>query len=258
MAITLGLVDSVDDNGVYVTMPGSRGVLRGPYQTLQSVGAGDRVLIVTTDDGEDVIVGQAAAIRPRSTPATSTDNAVPRFDGTGGALQNSGVTIDDNGDVTGVRNLHASGAANYIRVSSTTVGASAYLDGGASGQWSQVMYRTIVAGVPKNRWALWKTDTSESGSDAGSNLKLTRYNDAGSSLGDALTITRSSGKVTIHTVGATAGLEFGSSSARIMSGTGSPEGVVTAPVGSLWLRTDSSTSLYVKQTGTGNTGWVAK
>ncbi len=42
------------------------------------------------------------------------------------------------------------------------------------------------------------------------------------------------------------------------SGTGSPEGVMTAPVGSLFQRTDSATSLYVKQTLTGNTGWVAK
>lgn len=44
------------------------------------------------------------------------------------------------------------------------------------------------------------------------------------------------------------------------SGTGSPETVVTAPVGSLYSRTDggAGTSLYVKESGTGNTGWVAK
>jgi hypothetical protein len=44
------------------------------------------------------------------------------------------------------------------------------------------------------------------------------------------------------------------------SGTGTPEGAVTAPVGSLYTRTDggASTTLYVKETGTGNTGWVAK
>ncbi|MEY2886280.1 MAG: Gordonia phage Sour [Actinomycetota bacterium] len=46
----------------------------------------------------------------------------------------------------------------------------------------------------------------------------------------------------------------------ITTGTGTPEGVVTAPIGSLHLRTDggASTTLYVKQSGTGNTGWVAK
>lgn len=43
-------------------------------------------------------------------------------------------------------------------------------------------------------------------------------------------------------------------------GTGSPEGVVTARVGSFFSRTDggAGTSFYVKESGTGNTGWVAK
>lgn len=46
----------------------------------------------------------------------------------------------------------------------------------------------------------------------------------------------------------------------IYGGAGTPEGVVTAPVGSLFLRSDGSTSttLYVKTSGTGNTGWTAK
>lgn len=46
----------------------------------------------------------------------------------------------------------------------------------------------------------------------------------------------------------------------IYSGTGTPESVVTAPVGSLFLRRDggAGTTLYVKQSGTGNTGWVGK
>lgn len=44
------------------------------------------------------------------------------------------------------------------------------------------------------------------------------------------------------------------------SGPGTPEGAVTAPVGSLYSRTDggAGTSLYVKQSGSGNTGWVGK
>lgn len=55
--ITLGLVDSVDANGVYVTMPGSKGVLRGPYKALSTVAAGTTVLVTSTDDGEQVVVG---------------------------------------------------------------------------------------------------------------------------------------------------------------------------------------------------------
>jgi hypothetical protein len=46
-------------------------------------------------------------------------------------------------------------------------------------------------------------------------------------------------------------------SSGIFSGTGSPDGVVTASVGSMYLRTDGSSGqiLYVKSNGTGNTGW---
>lgn len=44
------------------------------------------------------------------------------------------------------------------------------------------------------------------------------------------------------------------------AGLGTPEGSVTAPVGSLYSRTDggAGTSLYVKESGSGNTGWVGK
>ncbi len=44
-----------------------------------------------------------------------------------------------------------------------------------------------------------------------------------------------------------------------LTGTGSPESVVTAAVGSIFHRTDggASTTLYVKESGSGNTGWVA-
>jgi len=44
------------------------------------------------------------------------------------------------------------------------------------------------------------------------------------------------------------------------AGAGSPEGVLVAPVGSLYSRTDggAATSFYVKESGVGNTGWVAK
>lgn len=43
-------------------------------------------------------------------------------------------------------------------------------------------------------------------------------------------------------------------------GSGSPEGAVTAPVGAIYHRTDggANTSLYVKESGAGNTGWVGK
>lgn len=46
----------------------------------------------------------------------------------------------------------------------------------------------------------------------------------------------------------------------VATGTGSPNGVVTAAVGALYVDTagGAGTTLYVKESGTGNTGWVAK
>lgn len=46
---------------------------------------------------------------------------------------------------------------------------------------------------------------------------------------------------------------------RFQWGTGTPEGVVTAGVGSVFVRDDGAagTTFYVKETGAGNTGWFA-
>lgn len=47
----------------------------------------------------------------------------------------------------------------------------------------------------------------------------------------------------------------------ILTGSGTPEGVITASPPCVWLRTDggASTTLYVKESGVNtNTGWVAK
>ena len=43
-------------------------------------------------------------------------------------------------------------------------------------------------------------------------------------------------------------------------GEGSPEGAITAPVGSVYRRKDggANTSIYVKESGVGNTGWIGK
>jgi len=51
----------------------------------------------------------------------------------------------------------------------------------------------------------------------------------------------------------------GTTKPAVCQGKGTPEGAVTAPVGSVFMRSDGGalTSFYVKQTGTGNTGWLA-
>lgn len=49
------------------------------------------------------------------------------------------------------------------------------------------------------------------------------------------------------------------SAGNVKRGTGSPEGAATGNVGDVYMRTDGSTgtAFYVKETGTGNTGWRA-
>jgi hypothetical protein len=84
----------------------------------------------------------------------------------------------------------------------------------------------------------------------------------GASVVDPLTNnTGSLGNSSLKWAGAYATTFFvGPSSVKFTSGSGTPENAVTAPVGSLFTRTDggANTTLYVKESGTGNTGWVAK
>ena len=57
-----------------------------------------------------------------------------------------------------------------------------------------------------------------------------------------------------------AGVRSDASGVIWTSGSGSPEGVLSAPIGSIYTRTDGSTgtTLYVKESGAGSTGWAAK
>lgn len=56
------------------------------------------------------------------------------------------------------------------------------------------------------------------------------------------------------------GSSGGSDVIYVKYGSGTPESSTTANIGSLYLRTDGSSgsTLYVKESGTGNTGWVAQ
>jgi len=80
--------------------------------------------------------------------------------------------------------------------------------------------------------------------------------------GDGTSTTRmilNAGTGDITTVGGK--LIFGAAADQhVIAGTGSPEGVVTANPGSMYLNRSggAGTTLYVKETLTGNTGWVAK
>lgn len=147
-------------------------------------------------------------------------------------------------------NLENTGAGSrFLAAQSTDNNGHVYVSG-ANGFVSQVELRT--GGVA--RWAIRKENTTESGSDAGSNLVINRYSDAGTLLGTALSVVRSTGRVIVGSVGASAGIELGSSGPRIMSGSGNPEGTVDAPIGSEWR--DTATGIRYDKMSSGTTGWA--
>lgn len=75
---------------------------------------------------------------------------------------------------------------------------------------------------------------------------------------DSNAVIRHAGAIMISTT--SNGFTIDNTQTGIFVGSGTPEGAITSVVGSLYLRTDggAGTTLYVKQSGSGNTGWVGK
>ena len=224
------------------------GVLQHPDSVTENVTLNDDGSVSVSElngrDPDNLVAG----------PASATDNALVRFDGTGGkTVQGSGITVDDSGNFTS--DLTISKAAATVRLTSAS-GAAYLACNRVAGQIGGLRLETSGA----LRWLFAVNNASESGSNAGSDFVLGNYTDAGTSIGNVLSVQRSTGKFQLVNVGASAGLELGVSGPRVMSGTGSPEGVVTAPVGSMWTDEAATTGAirWIKATGTGNTGWVVE
>lgn len=112
-------------------------------------------------------------------------------------------------------------------------------------------------------------DTTNGGSNPGGNAGLYIYNTSVSGDGSSPITIRLADWQCVRFPNYADALEFfnsrqfavaPTSTISSLYGAGSPEGVVVANIGQLYTRTDGSTSttLYIKESGTGNTGWVAK
>lgn len=101
-------------------------------------------------------------------------------------------------------------------------------------------------GISEKNW-LSTTPTTVNGGSLGAGWFLSSRAYTGSGRGVAIEHTGSLAQLRLNGV-------------LIRAGTGSPEGALTAPIGSLFLRSNggANTAMYVKESGTGNTGWVAK
>jgi hypothetical protein len=103
-----------------------RDVLVQPYATFTLPASDGSAGQFLKTDGS----GQLSYASSQVGPGSATDNAVVRFDGTGGGTtQNSGVIIDDSNNVTGIGQITfttvAAASANAVGTTMTSTGANA-------------------------------------------------------------------------------------------------------------------------------------
>lgn len=183
--------------------PGSSG------QLLSTQGNGAAPIWVTATGGAGDMNG----------PASATDNAIVRFDGTGGkTVQNSGVTISDTNAIS------VSGLSSSLTIAGTTastnsttgsivtgggIGAGGNMNAaGMSHSFGSAGGGTVTLAVNRaagalgflvfqtggsDRWYAGATSAAESGSNAGTNYRIVALSDAGANIDFPLEITRAAG-----------------------------------------------------------------
>jgi hypothetical protein len=101
--------------------------------------AGKVAVSATTDTELGYVSGVTSAIQTQintkaAGAASSTDNALPRFDGAGGkTLQNSGVIVDDSNNITGVASLNTVTSTEIGYISGVTSAIQTQIDTKAAG-----------------------------------------------------------------------------------------------------------------------------
>jgi len=180
--------------------------------------------------------------------STSVSNTNTKFDGTtltdtvagNGILQRtqSAATIDS--DIDSATHLTIRGISTTAGTTIGVIGTNTYFSAFSSGSDSTNLYlRTASSGTENIRFKIAPSGTCEPGADNTQSLGT-----SGTRWGDVFAT------------------EFhaGDGTTLWTTGSGTPESSVTAAIGSLYTRTDggAGTTLYVKESGAGNTGWVAK
>lgn len=196
-----------------------------------------------------------------SGPTSSVGSNIATFDGiTGKVIQDSGTSLS-SGALTLSGTITAAGLAGALLSSANPIIDSAASPG--------------TSAIPSRQDHVHPSDTSRvtrltsTTADA-----AVRFDNTSGALADSVVIIGDTGNITgVGTLGTTgkitAGADIevttsirvgGGSGPQILTGAGDPEASVTAPVGSVYLRTGggAGTTFYVKETGVGNTGWDAK
>lgn len=205
--------------------------------------------------------GESVAISLVATGSDTTggdDNLFERFELTAGgiviganALRNVFLKCVEDGSFTSGLNITTSSAADTVFMGCSFQGT--YTNSGTR----TLLIGCTGSGLPTNAAGNIVLGTAVLYGNAGE-TNVSGWFKAGASIARDF---GNPGEVRMALLGGKPGVTFGSAAdVGICSGSGTPEGAVTANVGSIYLRTNGGalTSFYVKETGAGNTGWVAK
>lgn len=205
----------------------------GAY-TLKAGRTGDIVSTGDTGTVTNTMLAGSIALSKLATTGTASASTYLRGDGAWTAIDLSGYLPLAGGTMTGV-----------ITASAGSVSAPSITFTGATSNTGIYSTGTDTIDFAINGVRRVYIDVNGTIQTSGSGIQITN----GNMISNGNYFSRGGG----YYLGA-------SDNCNISTGTGSPEGVVTAKVGSLYLRSDggASTTLYVKESGTGNTGWVAK
>lgn len=170
------------------------------------------------DGALDTLVGRVVTLESGGAgiggTAGGTDNRLIRADGVGDTIQGSALTCDDSGNLSGLAS---------VAIGGTTAASMLYSDSGAgTNRWrmdadaGQARVLSFSSGDVA-RWAL-RVDGAESGANAGGDIALRRYSDAGAFISDAWSAVRSTGAMTIPNVNITGGAISGITDLPIADG----------------------------------------
>lgn len=173
------------------------------------------------------------------------------------------VLIDTAQTITATKTLNKASqisTAETLAVLSVSDDASSKIDV-VNGTTTDAFFNPTIrayAGSTRLPLAIYGHVASDSGSQPAVNIDGRTATNTAISTRPILTV--SNLVATKFQVGANGDLAIAGTTSIVTAGSGTPEGAKSAPLGSLYLRTDggAGTTLYIKESGTGNTGWVAK